>query len=434
MKVAIIGGGWAGLACAIEAVSAGHSVSLFEASRQWGGRARAVHIASPDGTQWTVDNGQHILIGAYTETLRLLQKLQVDARMVFRRKPLDLRFADQTGLVLSNLPSPLDALFAIAVAKGWSIADKASLLVVATRWILNGFTCGEPVSVQALCHGLTPIIQRQLIDPLCISALNTPAAFASGRVFLKVLKDALFGATGSSNLLLPRVDLSELFPRPATEWLATQGAQLNLGIRVTSLERAPRSPDWALNGKVFERVVVATDSVSARFLVANIGHGVKEEIGSQISDCAAWSNCASKLRFEAITTVYATAGHHQLTAPMTALHSSAPFPAQFVFDKGQLGGPQGLLAFVVSSSQQSREDCQNAVLHQARVQLGLQLRPVQTIVEKRATFACIPSLRRPGSTITQGLLACGDYIDGPYPATLEGAVRSGIQCAKLLDR
>ena len=150
----------------------------------------------------------------------------------------------------------------------------------------------------------------------------------------------------------------------------------------------------------------------------------------------AWAEAASQLRFEAITTVYATAyataDSFKLALPMTALRCTAQFPAQFVFDKGQLGGPPGLLAFVVSASQQSREDCQAAVVHQARAQLGLEIHPVQTLVEKRATFACVPGLRRPGTHIIPKLLACGDYIDGPYPATLEGAVRSGCAAAKGL--
>ena len=96
-----------------------------------------------------------------------------------------------------------------------------------------------------------------------------------------------------------------------------------------------------------------------------------------------------------------------------------------MFDRGQLGGPPGLLAFVVSASSDTKEVLQAQVLQQARTQLKLALEPVQTVVEKRATFACIPALVRPAMHIAPGLLACGDYIEGPYPATLEGAVRSG---------
>ena len=99
-------------------------------------------------------------------------------------------------------------------------------------------------------------------------------------------------------------------------------------------------------------------------------------------------------------------------------------PAQFVFDRGQLGGPRGLLAFVASACTEDRDSLQSLVVAQALAQLGLELRTIATVIEKRATLACTPGLLRPAQTIAPGLLACGDYVDGPYPSTLEGAVRS----------
>ena len=87
----------------------------------------------------------------------------------------------------------------------------------------------------------------------------------------------------------------------------------------------------------------------------------------------------------------------------------------------------------MSASVQGRDELQAAVLEQARQQLGMgDLRAVQTVLEKRATFACTPGLQRPGAAIAPGLWACGDYVEGPYPATLEGAVRSGLAAALSL--
>ena len=98
-----------------------------------------------------------------------------------------------------------------------------------------------------------------------------------------------------------------------------------------------------------------------------------------------------------------------------------------------LGGPSGLLAFVASASQGEREHITQQVLAQARTQLGLvQAEPVQTVVEKRATFACTTGLQRPTAQVAPGLWACGDYVQGPYPATLEGAVRSGMEAVRGL--
>jgi hypothetical protein len=140
------------------------------------------------------------------------------------------------------------------------------------------------------------------------------------------------------------------------------------------------------------------------------------------------------LHYTAITTVYAWSPAARLPLPLLALRHHEAAPAQFVFDRGQLGGPAGLLAFVISASLGERDTLQTQVLQQAHAQLGLELQPVQTVVEKRATFACTPALQRPGQLVAPGLLACGDYVTGPYPATLEGAVRSGIQAARNLGQ
>jgi len=242
-------------------------------------------------------------------------------------------------------------------------------------------------------------------------------------VFLRVLKDSLLGGTGGSKLLLPRVDLFALFPLAATQWLQIRGATLRLGHRVQRLERATQ---WLVDGEAFDAVLCATSSSAACQLLS----GANADTATQ-SAIQSWVGVAQQLQFEAITTVYAQAAQIRLPQPMLALYSTPQAPAQFVFDRGQLGGPAGLLAFVVSASDGERSSLQQDVVRQAQLQLApwLQNQPlqvVQTIVEKRATFACTPGLERPAQVIAPGLLACGDYVEGPYPATLEGAVRSGL--------
>ena len=429
LRIAVIGGGWAGLTAAVQASQNGHHVTLLEASRQWGGRARAVPSTQPDGTERTLDNGQHILIGAYTETLALMRTVGVGPDMALLRLPLCLQFPDGQGLQLPDWPVPLDVLAGVLHAKGWKWADKWSLLRHALRWQINGFRCAEDLSVADLCTDLSARVMQTLVEPLCVSALNTPADRASAKVFLRVLKDSLLGGKGGSNLLLPRVDLSALFPLAATQWLQSRGATLRLGQRVQALERAAQ---WLVDGEAFDAVLCATSSSAACQLLT-----------SAVADAAtrsaiqSWVGVAQQLQFEAITTVYAQAAQIRLPQPMLALHSGRQAPAQFVFDRGQLGGPAGLLAFVVSASDGERSSLQQDVVRQAQQQLApwLQNQPLQvmqTIVEKRATFACTPGLVRPPQTIAPGLLVCGDYVQGPYPATLEGAVRSGLAAADSL--
>jgi hypothetical protein len=247
------------------------------------------------------------------------------------------------------------------------------------------------------------------------------------------------GGQGSSNLLLPTTDLASLFPQLAARWLAAHGAQVRLGTRVDTLQclnatDAIPSIHWRVNGEVFDAVVWATSSSNAAAALVEYAQEAPEFIATAMSG---WAATAQALQFEAIATVYAWAPDASLRQPMVSLHTTVAnaattttpatpaAPAQFVFDRGQLGGPSGLLAFVVSASNDGRDTLQTQVLAQAQAQLGLALQPVQTVVEKRATFACTPALVRPPMHIAPGLLACGDYIEGPYPATLEGAVRSG---------
>lgn len=436
-KVAVIGAGWAGMAAAIAHRQAGRQVTVFEAARTVGGRARAVPGVLPDGTAATLDNGQHILIGAYTESLRLMRLVGMDPATALLRLPLTLQFRDGQGLQLPNLPPPLDALLGIARAKGWGWQDKIALLRTATAWQLRGFRCAPHTSVADLCAPLTPRLMAEFIDPLCVSALNTPAREASGQVFLRVLQDSLFSGRGGSNLLLPRTDLGALFPEAAVRWLVQQGGQAVTGQRIQRL-MPMASGRWQLVGAVgavgaaqgaeaadsFDHITLACPSWEAARLV----EGLASTAG--LAAAARWGATASALRFEAITTVYAHVSGARLPLPMLALRNTAEHPAQFVFDRGQLDGQQGLLAFVVSASDGDRALIEQQVLQQAAAQLGLPgLRPVQTVVEKRATFACTPGLQRPAMQVLPGLTACGDYVEGPYPATLEGAVLSGTAVA-----
>jgi squalene-associated FAD-dependent desaturase len=419
LRVAVVGGGWAGLAAAIAATKRGHRVTLFEMAAQLGGRSRGVAV---DGMM--LDNGQHILIGAYVATLDLMRTLGVDLAPALLRTPLRFVLPDGSGLKLP--PGAPTIAFARGVLgqRAWTLRERLALVAAAGGWVLRRFQCDDALTVASLTAGLPQTIRTELIDPLCVAALNTPSEEASARVFLRVLKDALFSGPGSADLLLPRASLSDLLPDPAQRWLADAGAALRLKQRVATLRA--EATRWLVDGEAFDRVVLAaTPTESAR-------------LASEIAP--AWAERATTLRYEPIVTVYARSAGARLPEPMLALPSDAQSPAQFVFDRGQLGGADGLLAFVISGAQRwvdrGLDATAQATLAQAdacmRQHLRGPLELVHTIAEKRATFRCTPGLQRPGARIAPGLLAAGDHVDGPYPATLEGAVRSGLQAAALL--
>jgi squalene-associated FAD-dependent desaturase len=404
----IIGGGWAGLAAAVRATQAGFAVRLLEAAPQLGGRARrVVH----EGL--FLDNGQHILIGAYSDTLQLLQTVGVNTEDTLWRMPLHLKYVDGQGLSLPSLPAPLNLLMGVCMADGWSWSDKLSLLHQATRWQAQGFACDARMTVAHLCKGLKPKVMQELIEPLCVSALNLPAVDASGQIFLTVLKDALWSGKGSSDMLLPKVDLGSLMPDAAHAWLSAHGAVVQTHQRVDDLG------PWLQNP-----VVLACPPWEA----AKLTHSL----------APTWSAQAASLTHTAITTVYVrTAQRLSWLKPLVAMHSNPQAPAQFAFDKGHLNADpffKGVLALVVSASTGERCATTQDVLQQIQDELGIHdAVHITTVVEKRATFACVPALSRPPLQVCEGVVACGDYVSGPYPATLEAAVRSGFAAVDLLS-
>jgi squalene-associated FAD-dependent desaturase len=415
-EVAVVGAGWAGLAAAVEAVRAGASVTLYEMAPAAGGRARDV---VSHGT--VLDNGQHICIGAYVETLRLMSLVGVAAADAFERLPLTLVDAEGHGLRLK--PGAALPAFARAVLgrAGWSWRERFMLLRVASRWRRGGFVCAPGDTVADLAADLPGRVRREFIEPLCVAALNTPATSASGTVFLRVLRDALAVGRGSADLLLPRRRLGQIFPAPALAWLAQNGATHRLAHRVERIVRD--GTGWRVDDARADAVVLATSAHEAARLALPHDSG--------------WAALAGALHYEPIATIHARSVGCTLPAPMLALHADGERPAQFVFDGGRLGGDAGRLAFVVSGAAswlaRGAEALEAAVLAQAAAELGpflhAPLEVVRTLIEKRATFACTPALARPPMAIAPGLHACGDYIAGPYPATLEGAVRSGVAAA-----
>jgi len=421
MKVAVVGAGWAGLAAAVRATQAGHAVTLHEMAPQVGGRARGVDV---DGL--ALDNGQHILIGAYARTLDLMRCVGADPSTLLHRQPLELRYPDGRGLRMPAGPAWLAFGLGVMGCRGFGWRDKLALMKSAAGWALAGFRCEPGTTVDKLCAGLPPAVRQLLIDPLCVAALNTGAREASAAVLLRVLRDALFGGRGAADLLLPRRPLSALLPEPARTWLLARGATLRLGDRVQAIQ--PSAGAWLVDGEGFDKVVLACTAAEAARLSANVAPG--------------WSARAQALGYEPIVTVYLRCPGARLPSPMTALVEGPDAPAQFAFDHGALGATPGLFAFVVSGARAwvgaGLDATAAAVLGQCRRDFPAGTWPeppdlVRVMAEKRATFRCTPALDRPPANVAPGLLAAGDYIEGPYPATLEGAVRSGEAAAAQLS-
>ena len=422
-RVAVIGGGWAGIAAAVHATAAGHHVTLLEMAAQLGGRARSV-----DQGARVIDNGQHILIGAYRDTLALMRQVGANPESLLLRRPLAL--IDPTGHGLQLPPgAPIPAfLRGVIGLRAWSLAERWQLLATAVRWQRAGFEADAGASVAQLTSHLSGRTRETLIEPLCVAALNTPSVQASARVFLRVLRDALFSGAGAADLLLPRAPLSALLPEPAARWLAAAGTEVRCSCRARAL--APGGQGWSVDGEAFDAIVLACTAAEASRLAQPLA--------------PAWAARAATLDYEPIVTVYLRSPGSRLTQPMTALAAGSEAPAQFAFDLGAIehsGGREGVFAFVVSGArrwvERGLEATTAAVLQQATAAFPpgswrTPLRPLRTFAERRATFLCAPGLERPTAIVVAGVAAAGDYVDGPYPSTLEGAVRSGIGAVEAL--
>lgn len=415
LKFAVIGAGYAGLAAAVELAATGHRVEVFEASRVLGGRARATQIQG-----FEVDNGQHILIGAYTETLRLMRLVGADPGRMLNRIPLHFEFPGEFRMSAPRLPAPLHTAFALLLAQGLDWREKRA----AIRLMLGLKACQfriEPDSTVTawLDANETPSRQRRLLwEPLCIAALNTPADRASAQVLANVLRDSLLGTRSASDMLLPQVNLSALFPEPAATFIEQHRGTVQRGRRVASLRRAGNA--WMIDERgPFGQVVLAV----APYHLGNL----LPELAPQVAH----------FDWEPIVTSYLSyPPGTRLTPPMLGVDGGL---AQWLFDRGQLCGQPGLIAAVISAKGRHLDLPTQALergIHEeiARLVPGLP-NPLaaQTITEKRATFACVPNLQRPpAQSGLPGLWLAGDYVAGDYPATLEGAVRSGVAAARQI--
>ncbi len=460
-SVAVIGGGWAGLSAAARLSESGVACTLFEASKMLGGRARRVPWITVDGRELLLDNGQHILIGAYRETLTLLRKLGVDVPNAFERTPLHLVSASGLRLKASRQRAPWHLLAMIVTARGiglderWSIAT-FMLRAKKIRWMLDAdCTVAELFETWRQPRRLT----HQVWEPLCIAALNTPMEIASAQVFLNVLRDSLGGAARDSDLLLPRVDLGGLLPDATARFLArraTPQSGVELATRVQNLHVDESSVTLASGtamdigaARRFDAAVVATPPGEAARLVAPMA--LRDPRYRALIDAC------ETLRFQPIVTVYLLyRDPPKWPARMLALESAPHVEhfGQWAFDRSERldepdtrpdpGVGRGLVAVVISADGAHRAFDNAALVASVAKQLAVQCEmpsqplDARVIVEKRATFACVPSMTRLDVTTPHPRLAiAGDYVAEAdptthYPATLEGAVISGRRAADQL--
>jgi squalene-associated FAD-dependent desaturase len=427
--ILIVGGGWAGLSCAVELTRLGHPVQLFESARQLGGRARRVTLANH-----SVDNGQHLLLGAYHHTLDLLTFLGVPDT-TFLRQPLHLSLRDRRNkhieMKSADWPAPFNLLLGLLMAKGFSLTDRLRAIRFGARLWRNKVMPERDISVTDLLqqeHQTATLIQ-QLWEPLCLASLNTPIALASAQVFIRVVGDAFCQAQHDSDLLLPQVDLSTLLPDRAAEYIVQHGGRVHLSQRVDELQIEKRQ----VTGLSIQDKRHTADHV----VLALPPHACQPLI-KPFPALQTLAYALSGFSYEPICTVYIQYPVSVSTdQPMQGFIGTT---AQWVIDRHITGHP-GLMAVVISSRgpHLDMEHTQLADHICAELKHAFPHWPqpddVQILCEKRATFSCrvdIQRIRPENTTAIRHLWLAGDHTNTGYPATIEGAVQSGLRCAQRI--
>jgi squalene-associated FAD-dependent desaturase len=439
-RVAIVGGGWAGLAAAVELSRQPAlqqiQVTLFESAPQLGGRARSI--------EWkgmALDNGQHLMIGAYQQMLALLKTLQADEKSLFDRLPHHLLMLDaQSGniafeLKLPTYPAPLHLLFGVLGIKQLSLSDKLKLLWRFNRLLNTPIVEDLSVSDWLDQAQLPETYHRYLLEPLCLAALTTHPAQASARAFQSVLLQTFNAPADHTDLLIARKDLGQVFPAQATDFIQQHGGVIHTRSKVQRL-LLDRDDNGRLGVQLkdrietFDQLILATPPVVSARLLAE--HPQTAPLAASIE----------QLQYEPVANLYLQFAEAVcLPCPMMGLVNGV---AEWVFERASSGQPQ-LLAVVISAQGPHLQMSPEALRDQVLAELQRVLGPLpdcidsQLIVEKRATVQCHPgvdALRPSTQSGIANLQLCGDYVyieennQPALPSTLEGALRSGVKCAQ----
>ncbi len=400
MRIAVVGGGLAGLSAALELVDSGHEVTVYEARPTLGGAVQTLPRRDGD-PEPPPDNGQHIALGCFTAYLRFLDRIGESGSL--RREPLELPVLDEHGRKAVIKPSALALLRYRHVRLG----DRLRILKVLVHWSTSsrGGTFDEALRRR----GQSPAAIERFWDVFIRPALNLPAAEADAEVGDFTVRTALLSGKRASDLLLPLRPLGEMHGEAAGRALEAAGATVRIGARIDDLHELEH-----------DAVVVALPPAeSARLL------GEPEP----------------QLGYSPIVSVHLLFDRRLLHEPLAALLGS---PAHWVFDRGRLTGHEpetGQYLTVVSSGAPELEAMRGRELVEliagALVErLGrAELLWSRVSREPEATIAVRPGSEqhRPGPrTSRPNVTRAGAWTATGWPPTMEGAVRSGLAAAQAL--
>lgn len=433
----VIGGGVAGFSAATALAEAGARVLLLEARPGLGGRATA--FTDPE-TGERVDNGQHILMGCYVDTLALLARIDALDRVRWQAG-LALTMVDQRGhesvLKLPPMPSPLHLLGGVLAWDALNWAERLSILRVGAalgppkggRYIPTE-PSRETVREWLTRLGQAPRLCELFWEPLALAALNQSIDQAAASYFVGIL-ERMFGPDPSSAaLVMPVVPLDELYAEPARAWLEARGHE----VRVNAPARV------VVEGDCVTGVRVRGEQIAAPVVVSTVPwHALGAVFEEPPAALAATIASATALGSLPIVTVNLWFDRPVMHEALIGLPGRA---FQWVFDRRAIvGGASSHLSMISSGAEaivaMGNDELIALALADVRAALpaarGAVLRKGLAVREKRSTFSLAPDAppRPQTETAIAGFLLAGDWIDTGLPATIESAAVSGHRAARM---
>jgi len=426
VKVAVLGGGTAGLSSAVAHVEAGHQVFLIEARRLLGGRAW-----SRAAGREVIENGPHVILGCYRAFRRLLRAFGSEGRF-WVPDALRLTWLHRGGritrLTPPRLPAPLHLVAGLLGMQGPTLHERFELLLAGVAPFTSHPPPGTTLARWIARAGLTGVATELLFEPLCRSIMNVELDAADAGLFLTTLREAFLGDRAHSAMWVPTATWGEILDAPARAWLARQGALVRTGARIiavdTSARRVRLSDGTELGG--FDRLVCA----------------LPWHVAGRLLDARCVPRATLQLTGSPLLTVYAPLPEDALAFddPVVALVAGHPF--HFVIRQPDAAGrsrtdvPAAIMAGAADSlnGRSSREAIATALAQLAEFTGRTQPWPqrtyddARTVREAAATIVPAPDVVRPapGPSAVPGVWLAGDWTDTGLPSTLEGAARSGF--------
>jgi hydroxysqualene dehydroxylase len=429
-RIAVVGGGLAGMAAALACADAGAQVTLLERRRRLGGATWSFRHKG-----LSFDNGQHVFLRCCTAYRAFLDRLGVADRVRLQSR-LDVPVLGPGGtssrLRRDHLPAPLHLGRSLLTYRHLPVRDRLRLIPAALslrRVDVDGAeTDGRTFGAWLSEHGQSPRAVEALWDLICRPTVNLPASEASLALAAMVFQTGLLTDAGASDIGWASVPLGDLHGAPGLEALRRAGVDVRCGAPVSAI--APVTPTDGFT------VCVEGSQLRADAVVVAVPHTALGDVdGLPIPD-----HVADHLGTSPIVNVHVVYDRRVTGYEMAA---GIGRELQFVFDRTQASGLQSGQCLAVSLSAADDEMAQSSDEIKARVLAGLasvfpqarQARVVDALVsrEPAATFRGRPGsrpARLPNRTATRGLVLAGAWTDTGWPATMEGAVRSGHAAAR----